>query len=105
MIKEGQTLCLIFSGHVFRFITEDSLNVFLDEIFNASTNRSALYKEVMISTTEEMLHYILQETIEAPAEFMMGAAILSKKYGQVYDPECKLFKIEDPEKYLVRGDQ
>lgn len=89
---------LMFSGHCFRFNSSEAAEKFLTVMFGASRNRAALYREMILSTTESMLEEIFQDI--TPAEKVMGAIILSGKYGAIYDPESKLFSSKDPSKSI-----
>lgn len=92
---------LILHGHLFRFDAPDEATAFLETLFNASTNRAALYREVMLSTTEAMLNEIFQDL--TPMDKITGAILLARKYGKIYDPSSKLFSEGDPTKVMHEG--
>ena len=92
---------LMFNGHCFRFETKEAEEDFLETTFNASMNRAALYRDIMLSTTESMLEDIFKEI--TPEEKLLGATVLSVKYGKIYDPSSKLFSTADPTKLMEEG--
>lgn len=95
---ESTVVDLILHGHVFRFENVEIADSFLETVFGASINRAALYREVMLGTTEAMLEDIFHEL--TPMEKIKGAIVLSRKYGKIYDPSSKLFSEADPTKVM-----
>lgn len=95
-IRTSGAHSFIIGGHVFHLRGQAAAAAFLQSVFDASSNRKALYDDMIQSSSSVLLSGAMnREAWEHHGiSTAQGCTLLCTTYGPIYDPEQELFSVE-----------